>query len=45
MREKKAVIFDYYETLAELSTPMRERLFDGIAEGAASVGRGFSPVA
>ncbi len=34
MRETKAVIFDYYETLAELSTPMRERLFDGIAEGA-----------
>jgi 2-haloalkanoic acid dehalogenase type II len=29
--ERKAVIFDYYETLAEISLPIRERLFDDLA--------------
>jgi len=28
MRETKAVVLDYYETLAELSTLMREQFFD-----------------
>jgi len=36
----KAIVFDYYETLAELSTSMRERLFDEIAE---SVGAHLQP--
>ncbi len=31
MASIKAVIFDYYETLADIRTPARERLFDGIA--------------
>ena len=32
MADTTAVIFDYYETLAELSPAMRERLFDELAQ-------------
>ena len=31
MADLRAVIFDYYETLAELTEPIRERAFDGLA--------------
>ena len=31
MADLRAVIFDYYETLAEISEPIRERLFDDLA--------------
>ena len=31
MADLRAVIFDYYETLAEITEPVRERLFDDLA--------------
>ena len=34
MADPKAVIFDYYETLAELTQPIRERHFDQLARSA-----------
>jgi 2-haloalkanoic acid dehalogenase type II len=38
--ELRAVIFDYYGTLAELDRPMRERMFDDLA---VAIGAGLAP--